>query len=66
MILLTALALVVVPAVTYYLTTALFFRSAKNAATGKKPPTIPYLVPGVFHTFSIAAEGPQKFFARLL
>jgi hypothetical protein len=66
MLLLLAVAVIVFPALTYYLTTALFFKSSKNAATGKTPPTIPYLIPGVFHTFSIAAEGPQKYFARLL
>ncbi|XP_014562251.1 hypothetical protein COCVIDRAFT_11346 [Bipolaris victoriae FI3] len=65
MLLLIAVGIIVLPALTYYLTTAFFFQSAKNDAAGKRPPTIPYLVPGVFHTFSIAAEGPQKFFARL-
>ena len=66
MLILLAVALIVIPALTYYGTTALFFQASKDVATGKTPPTIPYLVPGVFHTFSIAFEGAPKFFARLL
>lgn len=66
MLILLAVALIVIPALTYYGTTALFFQTSKDVATGKTPPTIPYLVPGVFHTFSIAFEGAPKLFARLL
>jgi hypothetical protein len=64
-LLLTAL-LIIAPALTYYVSTTLFYQHAKSTAANKTPPTIPYLVPGAFHAFSLAYDGPQKYFARLL
>jgi hypothetical protein len=66
MLLLVAVLLIIIPALTYYVSTTLFYQNAKSTSPGKRPPTIPYLVPGAFHAFSIAYDGPQKFFARLL
>lgn len=66
MFLLLAVLLIVTPALTYYVSTTLFYQNAKHTASGSRPPTIPYLFPGVFHAFSIAYDGPQKYFARLL
>ncbi|KAF1945985.1 cytochrome P450 [Clathrospora elynae] len=65
-LLLIALLLVIIPILTYYASRALFYQNANNKALGKRPPTIPYLVPGIFHTFSLAYEGPQKCFATLI
>ncbi|RYN39106.1 hypothetical protein AA0112_g3732 [Alternaria arborescens] len=66
MFLLLAVLLIVTSALTYYVSTTLFYQNAKHTASGSRPPTIPYLFPGVFHAFSIAYDGPQKYFARLL
>ncbi|KAL1798301.1 hypothetical protein ACET3X_002338 [Alternaria dauci] len=66
MFLLLAVLLIVAPALTYYVSTTLFYQNAKTTASGSRPPTIPYLFPGVFHAFSLAYDGPQKYFARLL
>jgi hypothetical protein len=61
-----AVLLIVAPALIYYICTTRFYRKANSEALGKRPPTIPYLVPGVSHAFSLAYDGPQKYFAKLL
>jgi hypothetical protein len=66
MFLLIIVLLIVAPALTYYVSTTLFYQNAKSTTLGKRPPTIPYLVPGAFHAFSLAYDGPQKYFGRLL
>ncbi|KAL6711448.1 hypothetical protein ACN47E_004382 [Coniothyrium glycines] len=60
------LALLGFPFLTYYVSTQLFHRRAKNSSAGKTPPLVPYSLPGVFHTFSLAYHGPQQYFASLL
>ncbi|KAH9866193.1 hypothetical protein J1614_008758 [Plenodomus biglobosus] len=58
--------LILFPFLTYYVSTLLFYRQVNSKARGKTPPTVPYLFSGVFHAFSLAYEGPQKYFAALL
>lgn len=60
------LTLIVVPLATYYSSLSSFQRRARRKRAGKIPPTIPYYVPGIFHAFSLASTGPQKYFAQLL
>jgi hypothetical protein len=64
--LLIAILLVAIPALTYYVSSTFFYRAVNSSASKSKPPTIPYLLPGVFHAFNVAYDGPQKFFATLL
>jgi hypothetical protein len=66
MLLLILVLLIVIPALTYYVSTNRFYQKAKSTALGKEPPTIPYFVPGAFHAFSLAFDGQQKYFTRLL
>ncbi|KAF1835135.1 hypothetical protein BDW02DRAFT_496609 [Decorospora gaudefroyi] len=66
MLLFVAFLLVVIPALTYHVSKTLFYQKVNSKASAQTPPTIPYLVPGVFHAFSLAYEGPQKYFATLL
>ncbi|CBX98775.1 similar to putative cytochrome P450 [Plenodomus lingam JN3] len=58
--------LILFPFLTYYISTLLFYRQVNSKASRKTPPTIPYLFAGIFHAFSLAYEGPQKYFATLL
>lgn len=58
--------LLIFPFFTYYVATTLFYRKVNSDSIGKTPPTVPYLIPGVFHAFSLAYEGPQKYFATLM
>jgi hypothetical protein len=60
------LALIISPFITYYITTLLFYRRIRSLATRKVPPTVPYFAPGLFHAFSLATFGPQKYFAELM
>jgi hypothetical protein len=60
------LAVVVLPFLTYYITSTAFFRRANNRGPGKKPPTVPYFVPGLFHATGIVSLGPRKYFAELM
>jgi hypothetical protein len=60
------LALIIFPFLTYYITTLLFYRRARSLAKNKVPPTIPYFAPGLFHAFSLASFGPQKYLAELM
>lgn len=64
--LLIAIILISIPALTYYVSSTLFHRSSKTVASRRSPPTIPYLLPGVFHAFNLAYDGPPKCFATLL
>ncbi|KAF2822260.1 putative cytochrome-like protein P450 [Ophiobolus disseminans] len=57
---------IIVPFLTYYITTILFHRNARSRARGKTPSTAPYYVPGIFHAFGLANTGPQKYFAQLI
>ncbi|KAH4049417.1 hypothetical protein HBI25_095670 [Parastagonospora nodorum] len=57
---------VLLPVITYYVTSALFRQRIQSKASGKIPPTIPYQVPVVFHAFGLASVGPQKYFAQLI
>lgn len=54
------------PFAIYYITLSLFQRRVRSDTSGKSPPTVPYYIPGVFHAFSLAYTGPQKYFAQLL
>ncbi|KAH7386034.1 cytochrome P450 [Pyrenochaeta sp. MPI-SDFR-AT-0127] len=65
-LLLVAFVLITLPFFTYYVSTQLFYRKANRASPGKRPPTIPYFIPGAFHAFTLAYEGPQKYFATLI
>lgn len=65
-LLIAVFALFILPFLTYYLSTLSFYRKANSKVTGKRPPTIPYFIPGVFHAFTLAYEGPQKYFATLM
>ncbi|KAF1918443.1 putative cytochrome-like protein P450 [Ampelomyces quisqualis] len=60
------LTLIIVPVATYYGSRSSFQRRTRGKRVGKVPPTIPYYVPGIFHAFSLASIGPQKYFAQLL
>jgi hypothetical protein len=60
------LTTIISPFLTYYITTSLFYKKARSSATKKAPPTVPYCVPGIFHAFSLASIGPQKYFAWLV
>ncbi|KAF1849405.1 cytochrome P450 [Cucurbitaria berberidis CBS 394.84] len=64
--LLAIATLIIVPFLTFFLSTTLFYRKTKNKFPGQTPPTTPYFVPGVFHAFSLAYFGPQKYFAALI
>lgn len=64
--LLILVGLIVFPFITYYVSTILFYRQANSKVAGKNPPVVPYLVPGAFHAFSLAYDGPQKYFAALM
>jgi len=66
MLLLILVLLIVAPALTYYVSTTLFYQTAKSTALGKEPPKVPYFVPGVTHPFCLAVEGQQKYLARLM
>lgn len=57
---------VLLPVITYYVTSALFRQRVQSKSSGKTPPTIPYQVPVVFHAFGLASVGPQKYFAQLM
>ncbi|UPX17443.1 uncharacterized protein EKO05_0007796 [Ascochyta rabiei] len=59
-------SLVIFPFLTYYATSSLFFRRSNSTAAGKKPPTIPYFVPGLFHAVGFAQLGARKYFAELI
>jgi hypothetical protein len=59
-------ALVICPLLIYYITTLLFYRRASSKLRGKVPPTVPYYVPVIFHAFSLAKTGPQKYFAQVM
>ncbi|KAL7777998.1 hypothetical protein CFE70_004672 [Pyrenophora teres f. teres 0-1] len=65
MFLLIVFLLIIVPICTYNVSKARFDRSSQSTAL-QRPPTVPYLVPGVFHAFSLAFDGPQKYFATLM
>ncbi|CAA9961296.1 Cytochrome P450 [Pyrenophora teres f. maculata] len=65
MYLLIVFLLIIVPICTYNVSKARFDRSSQSTAL-QRPPTVPYLVPGVFHAFSLAFDGPQKYFATLI
>ena len=60
------LFVVVSPFLVYYISTQLFYRTTNSKALGKRPPTIPYFIPAVFHTFTLAYEGAQTFFASAM
>jgi hypothetical protein len=64
--LLIVVLLIAIPVLTYYVSSTRFYRVTNDPVSRRKPPTIPYLLPGVFHTLNIAYDGPQKFFATLL
>lgn len=57
---------VVLPFLTYYVTSLLFFRQSKSKATQKRPPTIPYFIPGLFNALGFAQSGARKYFAELM
>jgi len=65
MLFLIAFLLIIIPVLTYNVSKARFDRSSQSTAL-QRPPTVPYLVPGVFHAFSLAFDGPQKYFATLM
>ena len=66
LILLVVASMVILPFLTYYVTSALFFRKANNKPIDKDPPTIPYFISGVFHTFGFAQLGARKYFAQAM
>ncbi|KAF1359708.1 cytochrome P450 [Lizonia empirigonia] len=57
---------VVFPFLTYYATSTLFFRKVNSTSVAKRPPTIPYFIPGLFHAASFAQLGARKYFAELI
>ncbi|KAH6625376.1 hypothetical protein C7974DRAFT_200478 [Boeremia exigua] len=59
-------AVVILPFLTYYVTSALFFRTANSTIDGKKPATVPYFIPAVFHSFGFLHWGAPKYFAELI
>jgi hypothetical protein len=59
-------SIIVLPFLTYYATSTLFFRSANSSSTGKTPPTVPYFIPGLFHAISFSQLGARKYFAELM
>lgn len=64
---LTAIVVLIIsPFLTYYLTTLVFYRRSRSKELGKYPPTIPFYLIGIFHTFSLMTAGPQQYFAQLL
>jgi hypothetical protein len=65
-ILLAIVAALISPFLTYYVTSTLFFRKANSKDTGKQPPTVPYLLPGLFSAGGLARSGARKYFAELL
>ena len=56
---------VLFPYITYQLTTILFYRTVRSKAILKTPPTIPYWVPGLFHTIGLAFGG-SAYFGKLM
>ncbi|CAO2651892.1 Nn.00g001750.m01.CDS01 [Neocucurbitaria sp. VM-36] len=64
--LIVILPLIISPFLTYYISTVLFYRKANSKASGKTPPTVPFFIPGIFHAFTLAYEGPQRYFAALM
>jgi hypothetical protein len=64
-LLLFIISLVLIPWATHQFSTFSFYRTAQSSALGKRPPTIPYWVPGIFHGFSVITQGPPAFFASL-
>ncbi|KAJ8112823.1 hypothetical protein OPT61_g4897 [Boeremia exigua] len=66
MILLTIAFAVILPFLTYYVTSALFFRKANSTAINKEPPTIPYFVPGLFNAANFGRSGARTYFAELI
>lgn len=64
--LLIVASLIVFPFLTYYATSTSFFRRANDKSDGKKPPTIPYFIPGVFNAAGFAQLGARKYFAELM
>lgn len=66
LVLLVISAVVISPFFVYYVTSALFFRRANSKANGKRPPTLPYFVPGVFSTGGLIRSGTRKYFANIM
>ncbi|OSS43390.1 hypothetical protein B5807_12008 [Epicoccum nigrum] len=64
-ILFAIVAILISPFLTYYVTSTLFFRTANNKTTSKRPPTVPYLLPGLFSAGGLARSGARKYFAEL-
>ena len=65
-ILFAIVAILITPFLTYYVTSTLFFRRANSKATSKQPPTIPYLLPGLFSAGGLARFGAREYFADLM
>lgn len=65
-LLLILASFVVIPYLTHQLSIFLFYRTARSPVNGKRPPIIPYWIPGVYHAFSILAQGPPAFFANAM
>lgn len=64
--LLVVFAIIILPFLIYYVTSALFFRTANSKAVGKEPPTVPYFVPGIFSAGRFVRHGARKHFAKAL
>jgi hypothetical protein len=50
----------------HYATALLFSQTIRSKLRSKTPPTVPYYLPGIYHAFSLAKTGPQKFFAQVM
>ena len=59
--------LIIAPALTYYLTTSIFYSVVKDKeSSGKLPPSIPYSVLIASHYLGFVFNGTQKYFAKLM
>jgi hypothetical protein len=58
--------LIIVPFLTYFISTTLFYRTARSHSALRRPPTVPYWVPGIYHGFSLLSRSPSIFFKRAM
>lgn len=59
------LAFILTPFLTHYITTFFFRQQSKNRNPSRKPPTIPYWVPGLYHALGLLSK-PSTYFALLI
>lgn len=60
---LLGLALFMAQQLVHYTSTVRFYRTLSSDTLEKRPPTVPYQIPGIFHAFGLLSGAPA-FFAK--